>query len=308
MQTKRDQLQAHNFVVGRLKSALLRGDADALETPTRRLSGAMFAGILVAALLVAGCGIFGLVLPGGDRTWREPGTIVVEKETGTRYLYLDGALRPVLNLSSARLLAGAAGKVRLVSIKSLRGVPHGLPVGIPGAPDALPEAAGFTAEPWLVCATTARGPSGESRPTVTLHIGGQVDVVPLDPSTAVQVVTPDGTSYLVWGHRRLKTVDRTPSVAFGFEGVRPFPVAAEWVNALPQGPDVTAMSVPGRGAAGPVVDGRPTRVGQILAVDKLGSHVGQNVIINSDGRGARELVGNEKTPCLLYTSPSPRDS
>jgi ethanolamine utilization protein EutN len=38
----------------------------------------------------------------------------------------------------------------------------------------------------------------------------------------------------------------------------------------------------------------------ILAVDKLGSHTGQTVIINSDGKGARELVGNEKTPVRWY--------
>ena len=47
MQTKRDQLQAHNFVVSRLRSALLQGDADALETPTRRFSVAAFAFPLV---------------------------------------------------------------------------------------------------------------------------------------------------------------------------------------------------------------------------------------------------------------------
>ena len=38
----------------------------------------------------------------------------------------------------------------------------------------------------------------------------------------------------------------------------------------------------------------------ILAVDKLGSHVGDKVMINSDGKGARELVGNEKTPVRWY--------
>src|SRR5215475_483997 len=106
MQSKKDQLQAHNFVVGRLRSALLRGDADAIETPTRRFSAAGFAGLLVGALLVAGFGVWGLIFPGGNRGWQAPGTIIVEKETGTRYLYLGGTLRPVLNLASARLLAG----------------------------------------------------------------------------------------------------------------------------------------------------------------------------------------------------------
>jgi microcompartment protein CcmK/EutM len=38
----------------------------------------------------------------------------------------------------------------------------------------------------------------------------------------------------------------------------------------------------------------------VVAVDKLGSGVGQVVILNSDGRGARELIGNEKTPARWF--------
>lgn len=34
----------------------------------------------------------------------------------------------------------------------------------------------------------------------------------------------------------------------------------------------------------------------VVAVDRLGSGPGQTVIINSDGKGAREYIGNEKSP------------
>jgi len=34
----------------------------------------------------------------------------------------------------------------------------------------------------------------------------------------------------------------------------------------------------------------------ILAVDKFGSNLGHVVLLNSDGKGARELVGDEKSP------------
>jgi type VII secretion protein EccB len=257
VQTKRDQLQAHNFVAGRLKAALLRGDADALETPTRRFSAAAFAGVLVAALLVAGFAVFGFILPGGNRGWREPGSIIVEKETGTRYLFLDGVLRPVPNLASARLVVGVDGRIRSVSERSLRGVPHGLPVGIAGAPDALPQPARMTREPWLVCVHGAG--------SVTVLVGASAGAG-VGADAAVAVAGPDGTSYLVWRDRRWRVRDRSGLVAFGFAGVRPLPVTTRWLDALPPGAEVRAPHVAQRGQPGLPVDGHPTRVGQVFAV------------------------------------------
>lgn len=40
----------------------------------------------------------------------------------------------------------------------------------------------------------------------------------------------------------------------------------------------------------------------LVVVDKLGAGPGQLVAINSDGRGARELVGDEKTPVRWWVS------
>ena len=38
----------------------------------------------------------------------------------------------------------------------------------------------------------------------------------------------------------------------------------------------------------------------ILAVDKFGSNLGHVVLLNSDGKGARELVGDEKSPVRWF--------
>jgi ethanolamine utilization protein EutN len=38
----------------------------------------------------------------------------------------------------------------------------------------------------------------------------------------------------------------------------------------------------------------------VVAVDKLGSGVGQVVILNSDGKGARELIGDDKSPVRWF--------
>jgi ethanolamine utilization protein EutN len=38
----------------------------------------------------------------------------------------------------------------------------------------------------------------------------------------------------------------------------------------------------------------------VLAISKLGAGVGSTVVFNSDGKGARETVGNEKSPVRYY--------
>ncbi len=44
---------------------------------------------------------------------------------------------------------------------------------------------------------------------------------------------------------------------------------------------------------------QPVRVGEmdpVLAIDALGSRVGDLVVVSNDGKGAREIVGDETSP------------
>lgn len=45
---------------------------------------------------------------------------------------------------------------------------------------------------------------------------------------------------------------------------------------------------------------RQAEADPIVAVDKLGSGVGQVVILNSDGKAAREMIGNDKSPVRWF--------
>src|SRR5262249_39604010 len=125
MVSRRDQLQAYRFMTRRSAGALLRDDSDTVEAPLRRLSGGAAASVMVALLAAAVVGLFGLFSPGGSTSWQDSGSLILEKETGTRYVYLNGVLHPVINYASARLvLRGGAGVVQ-VSQSSLAGTPHG---------------------------------------------------------------------------------------------------------------------------------------------------------------------------------------
>src|SRR5689334_17124638 len=139
MWTQRDQLQAYQFLRRRLVSALQVGDANHPSSPSRRVVLGAALGTACALLLTAGFAIAGALHPGADQNWRNPGQVVIERETGAAYvLGADGLLHPVLNYVSARLLAGTA--TATVSARALAGVPRGPLLGIPGAPGSLPPA------------------------------------------------------------------------------------------------------------------------------------------------------------------------
>jgi type VII secretion protein EccB len=280
MQTRRDQVQAHAFVAGRLVSALLRAEPDAPVTPLRRFTVGMFCGVLAGVILIAGFGVFGYIRPGGNKAFRKPGALIVAKDTGSRYVLVDGALRPVLNYASAKLILGSDLHVVSASRNSLKGVPHGLPVGIPSAPEALPDPADLDAVSWQACSAVRPDAAREDKPFVTLRVGAGPAGPALGPDEALLVATPDGTRHLAWNNRRLR-VGQAALGALGYADARPDLVGWAWINALPAGPDLAPPRVPGRGRPGPRVGGQPARVGQVFQV--TGAAAAQHFILARDG-------------------------
>ncbi|MCW2947872.1 MAG: type secretion protein EccB [Actinoallomurus sp.] len=271
MQSRRDQVQAHLFVMGRITSGMLRADPDAPESPQGRTNRGTATGIVIAVLLCAVAFVWGLISPGKSGTWRDSQSLIVDQDTGTSYLYVDGRLRPVRNYASARLLGGAKMKTRKVRTKSLDGAPHGQPVGIAGAPDALPVPADLSRNPWAVCSGT--GDTGTAAPVTTLAVGADITGdEPLTTAEGILVTGPDSAVYLVWQGSRLRLDLKGGAMsALGYAGRLPSPVSAAFLDALPAGPDLTAPAVPRMGAAGPVLDGHATRVGQVFRVGVLGA-------------------------------------
>ncbi|WP_431676441.1 type VII secretion protein EccB [Kitasatospora sp. KL5] len=265
MQSKRDQVQAHLFVTGRLATGLLRGEPDAPDTPTGRTSRGTATGLAVALLAALVAGLYGVIVPGGATAWKRPGTLVVVKENGARYLYLDGRLHPVLNEASARLLAGDRFTVDRVGAKSLAGTPRGTPVGIPGAPDDLPAPTALTAgASWYACAVAGPGPAART-PELALAVTPDRPGDHLTDTQGVLVAAPDGTEHLLWHGRRLRLDTRNGArQALGRADITARPVTAPFLNALPTGPDLAAPDITDRGRPGPLLAARPTTVGQLF--------------------------------------------
>ncbi|GGZ90996.1 type VII secretion protein EccB [Streptomyces bluensis] len=263
MQNKRDQVQAHMFLMGRLTSSMLRSDPDAPESPQGRTNRGVAIGVIVALLVAAGAFVIGLFLPGKQDSWRTSGDLIVDKDTGARYLYLDGRLRPVRNYASALLLAGADLATTTVSNKSLKDTPHGTPVGIVGAPDELPEPGDLSDAPWQVCSASPDDGTSGTKPVTTLAVSNGAGGDGLGKSEGMLVAGPDGTRYLLWQGSRLR-LDRTSGAqeSLGYASTAPVPVSAAFLSALPAGPDLTPPSTPGIGGSG-ALPGGASRVGQV---------------------------------------------
>ncbi|SDM43830.1 type VII secretion protein EccB [Streptomyces sp. cf386] len=269
MQTRRDQVQAYTFTLSRITAGLTRGEPDAPEVPMRRFTFGTIAGTALGVVALGGMAAYGFLFPGSSKAFQKEGTLVVEKETGARYLYLSGALHPVLNTSSAIMITGQGNlKPQTVAAKAVRSVPKGPVLGIPGAPDSLPEAKSLDRDKWSVCTANRTKADGSDEAIVTAYIGGGNEkFTELGADRALQIEAADGTNYLAWSGVRLKVDGEATLTALGYANTPAFKVPDAWLNSLASGPDLTAPDVPGRGSAGPPVGGQNGVVGQIFQDD-----------------------------------------
>ncbi len=264
MRSRRDQVQAHAYVMARLTSALVHGEPDAPESPLRRTGLGSFGGLLIGTLGVAAFLIWGLLSPGGKAAALTAGELVMAKETGARYVYAGHELRPVLNWSSAMLLTDGNTAMTVEPAATLAEVPQGQAVGIVGAPDTLPAASAVNKGSWLVCALNG------GRAQVSLTIGTNTPVSPLPPNGGL-LVRAEGAEYLIWHDQRLKLDAPWIAGALGLGQAQVTDVSPAWLNAVPPGQDLSPIGVPGRGGPGPTVGEVHTTIGEVLVTNNVGS-------------------------------------
>jgi type VII secretion protein EccB len=302
MQSRRDHMQAYQFSVARLVHAVAAGDTAAAESPFRRANLGVVAGTVLGVLFGGGCLVYGLISPAAGQAWRTPGAIIVEKETGTRYLLVDGQLRPTANYTSALLAAGQKVSVQYVPRATLAGIPVGSTLGIPGAPDELPAATALLPGTWSLCLRT------DGSTVVGLGSvlrGGQ----PLD-GRRVLMSSDDPArpgDYLVVGAVKYPLPDGAVLTALGLGDQQPLPAAPAFLNALPTGRPVTPAAVQGAGKQGPAIGGRPAEIGALFSTDAGGAV--QNYVLLSDGlapitRTEAALFAVAGAPAATAVSPS----
>ncbi|MFF4602698.1 type VII secretion protein EccB [Streptomyces sp. NPDC001339] len=160
MASRRDELNGYTFAKKRLVAAFLQPSPDRTDEGAPSPLRAVLPGLVIAALVLAGFGAWGMFRPKAPKGWDTPGAhVILGSKSTTLYVVLETGgkkqLHPVLNMASARLLLKPDRfdvlKVDESELDSGK-LPHGPTLGIPYAPDRLPEAAeAAKGKRWAVC-------------------------------------------------------------------------------------------------------------------------------------------------------------
>ena len=269
MPSRQDQLHSYQYSLQRVVAALVTHDPDPHRSPLRRAGITALVSLMIAALAVGGVAIYGALTGASSGLPDNEAAVYVEKGSGARFIYnkSEQKLHPVLNYSSALLLAnGQAPDVISASHKQLAKVDLGEPLGIPGAPDSLPDADDLLTAPWSVCTQTPASSGSAAKPTSTVLVGDVLTdgIVASATSEALLVRDPAERIYLVYGNRRfLIPAARSQATlsALGWSARQQWPVAAAWLNAVPLGPELKPPTIPDIGDSSSVDD---FEIGQVV--------------------------------------------
>ncbi len=265
MQSRRDLFRAHRLMTQRASLALLRGEPDIPDQPLRRLNVAVFSGVLVGAIVIGLFFIWGLIGHGGSPLQNQPGTLVIDKQTGTSFVFCRGdELCPAVNYASARLALNSTSlNQQTVSQSALAKFARGPLIGIPGLPEPLPDSKLLIRQPWSVCTAQTTTPVAGKQTVTVLAVGIPVTGQPL--GSGALVARALGQDWVIWNGQRL-AIQAGLLPALLRVGQSVVAVPSVWLNALPQGPAFAPPKIAHRGAkvAGPT--GALVAVGQVFSV------------------------------------------
>lgn len=304
--TNRLHVSGYRFLVRRMEHALVRGDVRMLDDPLRAQSLSMIVGCVLSVVAVVACAVAAFVRPQGA-VGSAP--IMAVRESGALYVRVGDTVHPVLNLASARLIAGTPADPIAVSQSVIDAANRGPAVGIVGAPARI--ASPLTDGAWMVCddATGTTVVAGESLPDTHAQGLGAL-VTPRGESAAV--------TYLLYGGWRARVDLRNRAVvrALRLESVVPKAVSRALLDTVPEAPPIVAPRIPGAGSPGPaslrgLTVGSVVRVARASAVEYYAvlsdgvqrvSEVAADLIRFTDSQRGREMT--TVAPDVIGTIPA----
>ncbi|WP_084655541.1 type VII secretion protein EccB [Nocardia altamirensis] len=231
--TTRWQVSGYRFLVRRMEHALVRRDVRMLHDPMRSQSRAYAAGLVLALVVLAGCGILALIRPQGKI---DNSKILVAKESGAIYAMINDVAYPTLNLASARLAVGDAAKPTLVKESEVGKKPRGQLIGIPGAPSALSFDKAGKGRAWTVCDSLKADGTDDRTSSVLigdLDLGDRASAMGRDKGLLVK---GKEATYLIWNNTRARVDMNDPQVTgpLNVRGMTPRPISEGLLNAIPE--------------------------------------------------------------------------
>ncbi|BAX92493.1 type VII secretion protein EccB [Mycobacterium shigaense] len=237
----RHQVSGWRFTVRRIASGIALHDTRMLVDPLRTQTRAVLIGALALVTALAGCFVFSLIRPNGSAA-NNP--VLADQATAALYVRVGDELHPVLNLTSARLIAGRPVNPTQVRSTELDKFPRGNLIGIPGAPERLVQSADRDAN-WTVC-DAAGGPAAGVTVIAGVPDSTGSRAAVLGAGRAVLVSSANST-WLLWDGRRSRVdlADHavTGALGLGTDVPAPRPIAVGLFNAIPEAPPLSAPAI-----------------------------------------------------------------
>lgn len=255
------RVSAHRYSLRRIECALL---GEAMYPPGPRLRmppAALAAGCVVTALALAGCALLGSLRP---HVALDRAQIVMAWDSGALFVRVGDVWHPVLNLASARLIAGTAADPQLVREGDLERGKRGPLLGIPGAPQFVGRPLSAQDLAFSICDSGGAG-------STTVIVGRVADrtVARMPPGQAVLAAPASGSpTYLLYGGHRaiVDLADAAVARALRLEGRAPRLVSQALLNAIPEAPPISVPRIRGLGGAAPGLPG--FTVGSLLRITR----------------------------------------
>lgn len=249
--TTKVQVSGWRFLLRRVEHAIVRRDTRMFDDPLQFYSRAATVGIVIAVLVCLGAVLLAYFKPLGKRG---SDNLLVDRDTNQLYVVLPGMgqLRPVYNLTSARLILGNSDRPVAVKSEELDRLPKGQPLGIPGAPYATPVTSSSESL-WAVCDTVIKPES------VAPGVATSVLITPLALDSSVgpirtnqgMLISYNDQDWLVThaGRHAIDLSDRAVTSAVGIPvTARSTPISEGLFNALPNAGPWQLPDIPDGGA------------------------------------------------------------
>ncbi|WP_118914272.1 type VII secretion protein EccB [Mycobacterium shigaense] len=302
-------VSGYRFLLHRAESALLGVDSRVSGESLRSRTAPLTIGCVVAAIAFAGCALLGLLRPEARLDQLQ---IVMGKRTGALYVRVDDTWHPVLNLVSARLIAGTDADPQPVRESELSHTKRGPLLGIPGAPQLVGSLLPGEQAVWTIC-----DGGEESATTVVVEAAPAPPDGRLTDEQAILATAGAGSpTYLLYRGKRAVVDLADPAVvrALGLQGRASSAVSPLLLNAVPEVSPITTPRIRGVGEKAAGLPGFP--VGALLRLARgdgdeyyavLGSgvqrigRVAADLLRFSDSRGSADVPA--VAPDVLHAAP-----
>lgn len=200
--------------------------------------------------------------------------LVMSRQSGSLFVRIDGVLRPVANMASARLILGTPATPRVVDDNSVGPVERGAAVGIAGAPHRIEPPLAPVDVRWTIC----ENPDGAT--TVGIVEPGTATPVGNDAAVLARS-SGDGLTYLLYGGKRAVIDIADPAIerTFRLTGIAPASVSPTTLNLVPEVSPIQMPAIPRAGEKSMI---SPFPNGSVLRAQRAGD-VDEYFVVLRDG-------------------------